>query len=281
MDHPAGSERPVLGGHGDMSMEGQQLDLPGFPDGISVISDPEEQARIRRLDKGDLHVHLNGALPIATVQQILADESTDTPVGFEFDRDLVRHTACKSLTDYLTPWQVLRRFPKKTENLQRQAHAAFGALAAHGVRFVELRSSVLYLATLQQCSPAEALERLIVATGTAAAAHGMRRGLIMTVTRGDYSAVNLAMLLQAFSDLGKPADVVGIDLAGDEEVPYPTDLPTLFRDAKARYGLGVTIHAGETGRIENVRAAVDLFDADRIGHGTAAGSDPLIMDLLV
>src|SRR5690606_18354021 len=139
---------------------------------------------------------------------------------------------------------------------------------------------VLYLATLQDCSVAEALERLIVSTGVAADRHGMRRGLVLTVTRGDYSAVNLTALLKAYKTLGRPREVVGIDLAGDEGIPYPAVLPSIFRDAKHRYGLGITIHAGETGWAENVRDAVELFAADRIGHGTVAGRNPALMELL-
>ena len=100
------------------------------------------------------------------------------------------------------------------------------------------------------------------------------------MTRGDYSASNLSTLLQAYEDLGRPKDVVGLDLAGDEEIPYSAELPAMFREAKERYGFGITIHAGETGRVENVRAAVELFHADRIGHGTAAGKDPDLLDLL-
>ncbi|XQU09614.1 hypothetical protein P4544_07925 [Halomonas sp. LY9] len=84
-------------------------------------------------------------------------------------------------------------------------------------------------------------------------------------------------LLKAYQDLGEPREVIGLDLAGDEEMPYSAELPSLFRQAKEKFGLGVTIHAGETGRAENVRSAVDLFGADRIGHGTAAGKD---LDLL-
>ncbi|WP_321912889.1 hypothetical protein [Burkholderia cepacia] len=86
------------------------------------------------------------------------------------------------------------------------------------------------------------------------------------MTRGDYSAVNLSTLLQAYQDLGEPKDVIGLDLAGDEEIAYPTELPSFFREAKDRFGLGITIHAGETGRVENARSAVELFGADRIGH---------------
>jgi adenosine deaminase len=121
---------------------------------------------------------------------------------------------------------------------------------------------------------------LIESTGVAAQRSDIRRGLILTVTRGESSTVALSTLLRAYQDLGQPTEVVGLDLAGDEEIAIPTDLPLLFRRAKDKFGLGVTIHAGETGRAENVRTAIELFDADRIGHGTAAGKDPRVMELL-
>lgn len=231
-------------------------------------------------NRGELHVHMNGAIPTSKIREILADEAAVLPAGFEFGRDLVRTTPCQSLAEYLKPWQVLRHFPRKRENLDRLTLAVVAGLAENNVRFVELRSSVLYLSALQKCSPAQALERLIESTGEAAQRHGIRRGLILTVTRGDYSAVSLSTLLQAYQDLGEPKEVIGLDLAGDEEMAYPMDLPSLFREAKDRFGLGITIHAGETGRVENVRSAVELFGADRIGHGTAAGKDPELLELL-
>lgn len=259
-------------------MNQRQLDLPGLLGVADDLDDGGAQAHV--LDRGELHVHLNGAVPLSTIQEIIADEATSFPAGFDLERDITRLTPCKSLSEYLTPWQLLRLFPKKRANLDRLAHAVFMSLAENSVRFVELRSSVLYLTGLQNCTPAQALERLIESTGRAAQQYGIRRGLILTVTRGDYGASNLCTLLQAYEDIGRPKDVVGLDLAGDEETPYSAELPAMIREAKDRYGFGITIHAGETGRVENVRAAVKLFHADRIGHGTAAGKDPDLMDLL-
>lgn len=249
--------------------------MSGFQAGLKFNS--QAACDIRR---GELHIHINGAVPISTIQDIIADEGASLPQGFDFQRDLARLRPCSSLAEYLMPWQIMRIFPKKRANLDRLTLAVFESLAENQVDFVELRSSVLYLATLQECSPAQALERLIESTGEAASRHGIRRGLILTVTRGDYGAVGLAKLLQAFEDIGRPKDVVGLDLAGDEEIPYPEELPSMFRNAKDRFGLGITIHAGETGRAENVRSAIELFDADRIGHGTAAGKDQKLMEFL-
>lgn len=262
-------------------MDQRQLDLPGILGDTGLAKKLDENRKSSDLhDRGELHVHLNGAIPAPMIRDILADEATVLPAGFEFGRDLLRAEPCKSLAEYLRPWQVLRLFPRKRENLDRLALAVVAGLANNNVRFVELRSSVLYLTTLQKCSPADALERLIESTGEAAQRHGIRRGLILTVTRGDYCAVSLSTLLQAYQDLGEPKDVIGLDLAGDEEMGYPAELPSLFREAKDRFGLGITIHAGETGRAENVRSAVELFGADRIGHGTAAGKDPKLLELL-
>lgn len=109
-------------------------------------------------------MHLNGAIPAPIIREILADEATELPSGFLIERDLLRNTPCQSLASYLTPWQALRLFPKKRENLDRISSAVFAGFVENGVRFVELRSSVLYLAHLQNCSPTQALEYLIEST---------------------------------------------------------------------------------------------------------------------
>ncbi len=125
----------------------------------------EDQEGVDVPYRGELHVHMNGSIPTSKIREILADEGTVLPTGFELERDLVRSTPCQSLAEYLMPWQVLRLFPRRRENLDRFTLAVVAGLAENNVRFVELRSSVLYLAGLQKCSPAQALERLIESTG--------------------------------------------------------------------------------------------------------------------
>jgi adenosine deaminase len=135
----------------------------------------------------------------------------------------------------------LRLFPKKRENLNRITLAVFASLSESNVRFLELRSSVLYLANLQNCSPTQALERLIESSRAASDQFGIRFGLILTVTRGDYSSVALSTLLQAYQNLGEPHDVVGLDLAGDEEIAYPGELPSLYYSATINLAGSATI----------------------------------------
>lgn len=235
---------------------------------------------IASLNKGELHAHLNGLISTGIVRSILEQEKTEIPEGFDLHTDLIRLTPSASLTEYLKPWQVLRRIPATYTNLQVMCDDAFRGLHDNNVRFVELRSSVIYLAGLQNCTVHEALRRLIEATQLSARTFRIACGILLTVSRGDYSAALLETLLHAYRLLGCPSDVVGIDLAGDEEIPVPEELPRMFRAAKEKYGLGITIHAGETGRPENVLSAIREFGADRIGHGTAAGGHPEIMEEL-
>ncbi len=84
---------------------------------------------------------------------------------------------------------------------------------------------------------------------------------------------------------GRSLGVVGFGLGGDEASGPARNFAELFVQVRAE-GLGVTIHAGEVtamGReaaADSVRQAVEACGADRIGHGVAAATDPLVMTLL-
>ena len=44
--------------------------------------------------------------------------------------------------------------------------------------------------------------------------------------------------------------------------------------------MGITVHAGEAAGAESVRTAIELLEADRIGHGVRASEDLAVMDLV-
>ena len=80
--------------------------------------------------------------------------------------------------------------------------------------------------------------------------------------------------------MGSPDLIIGLDLAGNEDIRVSDALAYEFVRAKIELGLKVTIHAGETGKFENIVIAVNDFKADRIGHGTAAIKSKYTLDLL-
>ena len=80
-------------------------------------------------DRGELHVHMNGAIPISTIREILTNEATVLPADFLIERDLIRQVPSQSLAAYLTPWQILRRFPRRQDSLDRLCLAVVAGLA--------------------------------------------------------------------------------------------------------------------------------------------------------
>jgi adenosine deaminase len=246
----------------------------------SLGAQPPHTSSLQAIQKGELHVHLNGLVSSDAIRRILADERVILPTNFDPRIDLNRTSRSRTLGEYLKPWEALRLIPSTDAGLEMLCDNAFSELKAHNIQFVELRNSVIYLASLRRTSVSLALNELLNHLSRASTKHSIPFGLLLTVTRGDYSEVQLSTLLQAYQELGCPSAVVGIDLAGNEDIDVPLGLADRFRWAKERFGLGVTVHAGETGNANNVRDAVLRYGADRIGHGTAVGDDLRLLQLL-
>jgi adenosine deaminase len=235
---------------------------------------------INTLSKGELHVHLNGLVSTNTIKDLLIKDISLIPFDFNLNTDLYRSKPAKNLAEYLKPWQVLRLIPKSKADLCLIVNSAFENLKKQNICFAELRNSVIYIALLNNISVDEALFWLIDEIEIASEKYMIKAGLILTVSRGDCASDHLQILLKAYDKLGKPPSIVGIDLAGDEDIISPEDVSSWFMKAKHEYGLKITIHAGETGKIQNVIEAIKLFEADRIGHGTAAGMCKDVMNTL-
>jgi adenosine deaminase len=76
--------------------------------------------------------------------------------------------------------------------------------------------------------------------------------------------------------------VVGIDIAGGPDTAHAHRLRDYARPfSRARdLGLGRTVHAGEGRPPAEIREAVEVLHAQRIGHGTTLVDDPAVLDLV-
>jgi adenosine deaminase len=103
-------------------------------------------------------------------------------------------------------------------------------------------------------------------------------GLIFCLDRAFSYELNEIIARKAIS--WRDRGVVAVDIAGPDEPRFRfADYAGLFADVR-RAGLGVTVHAGETGGPEEVRAAVEALQPSRIGHGVKSAQDPRVMDML-
>jgi adenosine deaminase len=104
-----------------------------------------------------------------------------------------------------------------------------------------------------------------------------RAGVILCGIYGEEPEVLEGLIDLAASRPG----VVGIDLAGGPQAEHRArldDYQGAFRRAAA-LGLGRTVHAGEGRPPDEIRQAIEVLGAQRIGHGTTLLADPSVVAL--
>ena len=106
----------------------------------------------------------------------------------------------------------------------------------------------------------------------------VKAGLILMMDRRLTVRQNEVIVEKAIRYHGK--GIVGVDLAGPDRRTFSMKkIAPLFHRAKEA-GLGLTVHCGETGDLEEMRYVVHHIRPHRIGHGIAAARDPKLMDEL-
>jgi adenosine deaminase len=106
----------------------------------------------------------------------------------------------------------------------------------------------------------------------------VRAGLIFCLDRG--FSLELNEIIAAKAIAWQSRGVVGIDIAGPVVDGFTfADYADIYRACR-RAGLGLTVHAGETGGADEVRDALVALEPDRIGHGVHSADDPAVLGML-
>lgn len=232
-----------------------------------------------RLPKVDLHRHLEGSLRLQTLTEIAREHGIDLP---SYDINDLRPFL--TVTDeepdfhrFIEKFRLLRRFYPTQAAVERVAYEAVADAAADNIQYLELRFNPVALAREQGFSLDQVTTWVCDAVARAQVDCGLRTNLILQIGRdGELdTASQIADVALAHREYG----VVGLDLAGDE-TGYPAGrFAEVFQRAR-REGLCVTVHAGEAGDARNVREAIELLGAQRIGHGVRAIEDSDVVQLI-
>ncbi len=209
----------------------------------------------------DLHRHLDGSLRESTLRELAAGCGVDVPLHFRFWRGM-------GLAAALRCFELTLAVLQSPAAVRRVAGEICSDAEGEGVTTLEIRFA-------PQLHKGASMAAIV---GAAAEGVAGRAGLILCGLFGEDPSVLEALVGVA---RGCPA-VVGIDLAGG---PSPAHLHQLRDYARpfslARdLGLGRTVHAGEGRPPAEIREAVEILHAQRIGHGTTLLADPSVADLV-
>ena len=224
-----------------------------------------------RVPKVELHLHLEGAIPLPALWTLVRKYGGDPAVPDA--AALQRRFAYRDFPHFIQTWLWKTGFLREYEDFTFFAEAVARDLAHQNLRYVE----AFY-------SPPDFFRRgLTTGRITEALRAGLRRvpeieiALVADVVR-DFGPDRAAATLQEVNEL-RGMGVIGIGLGGSEQDFPAGPFAPVYAEAR-RLGLHTTAHAGEAAGAESVRAALDELQAERIGHGTRAVEDEALLDEL-
>jgi adenosine deaminase len=257
-----------------------KYDEPGFAPACDESKRMARGELAQRIPKIHLHCHLEGTLRAATFVELAATHGVPLryhPSGAPAaDVDRADPYRFRDLGEFLFLFAAVSRSLRDPEDYARLAREFVADALVQGVIYGELFVSPPVWTFFHRSLDVRATLEAIVAELRAARPHATFK-LLPDLTRnfGAESALATARATAALGDL----DIIGISLGGDES-RFPA---RLFADAFAyarAAGLRRVAHAGESEGAASVRDAVELLDAERIGHGLGALEDASTLDLL-
>lgn len=224
------------------------------------------------LPKVDLHRHLEGSLRLTTMLDIAASHGMTIPPGVMSLSGLVQVQEEDPLTfsNFLEKFKTLRLFYRSPDVIDRITREAVEDAARDNVRYLELRFTPVALSRAEGFPLHDVMDWVIDAAQEAARKYRIGVGLIASVNRHESLELAREVAWLAAESTGK--GMVGLDLAGNEAEFPAAPFADIFTEAREA-GLHLTVHAGEWAGAGNVREAIELLGAERIGHGVRVLED--------
>lgn len=244
---------------------------------MSWYPDIPQRTIYNQLPKVDLHRHLEGSVRLATMMEVAKLHSISLPLRPDL-RSLVAMQPDDALnaSTFLSKFQFLRMFYRSPEVIARITAEAIEDAALDGVQYLDLHFTPVALSRHQGFLLSDVMDWVAQAAAAAAARHGIYSRLIASINR--HESIQLAEQVARLAAERQHMGIVGLDLAGNE-ADFPGEpFVGLFREARSA-GLRITIHAGEWSGAENVRVALEDFQADRVVHGVRVMEDPAVVAL--
>ena len=227
---------------------------------------------IERAPKVELHLHLEGAIPLPAMWQLVHGYGDPRARSLEEFRARFEY---RDFAHFIETWQWMLPFIRTPADWTFVAQAVARSLAEQHIVYAEAsisptdfrlhELSVAEIATAVRCGLDEV--------------EGTHVNLLVGLVR-DTGPEWCGRTLEQVIEVAPEAGIVGITIGGSEHAYPPGGYASVYQRA-AEAGLGRSAHAGEAAGPESVWAALRDLGVERVGHGVRAVEDPLLIDHLV
>lgn len=240
---------------------------------VTQPRDPASLIYFQRLPKVELHLHLEGAIPLPCLWQLVQKYGGDPEVP-TIDA-LAMKFRYRDFDHFLDTWVWKNSFLREYED--------FTLVAAEVARDL-VSQNVLYAEAFY--SPGDYRQRGSEPQRiTEAIRKGLRQVpqievLLITDLIRDHGPERGHVTLDAIREIRDEFGIVGIGIGGSEHRYPPEPFAPVYERARS-FGFRTTAHAGEACGPESIWGAIRALRVDRIGHGTRAIEDPTLVDYLL
>ena len=225
------------------------------------------------MPKAELHLHLEGAIPVPTLWELIEHHGGDPLIKSE--AQLVDWFTYRDFAHFMETWNWMNGFLRTYDDFTFASEAVARHLAVQNIVYAEAFFS-----------PSDFRDHGLKPQGIAKAIRaGLDRvddveiALIVDLVR-DRGPEGTAQTLAAVKDVSADTGIIGIGIGGFEAAHPPEQFADVYRDAREA-GFRLTAHAGEEAGPESVWGALLTLGAERIGHGVRSIEDPALVDYLV
>ncbi len=236
---------------------------------------PEEQKEfVTRIPKVELHLHLEGAIPLETLLAFIRRAGTEPEIRTV--DDLRCRLAYPDFQGFLDTWVWKNTFITEVDDFDGITYDVLADLHAQNVPYVEMHYSPGDYRD-RGFTVVDVTEAVLAGAARARWDFGIRCNLILDLLWGATVEEAWGWLEEATPFLGR--GVVAVGLGGSEQKSPARAYAELYAEARKR-GFRLTAHAGEALGPESVRAVIDELGVERIGHGVRAIEDPALVEVL-
>lgn len=233
----------------------------------------------KEIPKVELHCHLEACFRPETVMEVGKTLNLDVPQDPErFRNEWLLTKPLENLEIALARFVDIQKIWCSEEVIERMTCDACEYAVEQNIRIMEFRYSPDFIAFEKPHLSFEKIHAAIVRGINRARHPDLAVGLIGIVQK----TLSLEVAARTIDFITECAEsFVGLDFADRETHPLESYAPLITKARNA--GIRVTTHAGEepvdTAPTE-VRSAVELLGAERIGHGIHIINDESVMELL-
>lgn len=232
---------------------------------------PINDSWYKNVPKVELHLHLEGAIPHDVLWKLIQKYGGEPSVpNLQALKEKFQY---RDFPHFIQTWVWKNQFLREYEDFTLIAEEVARDLASQNILYAE----AIFSPSRFACHGLET-QRLSEAIRTGLSkVPEIEITLIAGFVRDlgiENAAKNLAEINEA-----RESGIVGITIGGLEPGHPPEPFAAIYEKAR-RLGFHTSAHAGEAAGAESIWGAINSLKVERIGHGTRAIEDPILVDYI-